>query len=213
VPTTGHTESNVWYRIHLEVRDSSGQVGSTFVDVLPRKSMITLTTSPSGLQLTLDAQPVASPTTVEGVVGIERSIGAAPTQTVGGVTYAFVSWSDGGSATHTISTPPTSTTYTATYRSTGGTGCTSAPGAPVNLTASVSGSTVTLRWTAPSGGSAPTSYRVEGGMAPGQTQMTINTSSTTFTNTLPPSGDVYARVRSVNACGTSGPSNEVMVDR
>jgi glucose/arabinose dehydrogenase len=213
VPTAGETASNVWYRINLQVQDSSGQVDSTFVDVLPRKSMITLATSPSGLQMTLDAQPVASPTTVEGVVGIERSIGAAPTQTVGGITYEFVSWSDGGAATHTISTPATSTTYTATYRSTGSTGCTSAPGAPVNLTASLSGSIVTLRWTAPSGGSAPTSYRVEGGSAPGQTQATMTTSTTTLTSALPTGGDVYLRVRSVNTCGISAPSNEVIIDR
>jgi glucose/arabinose dehydrogenase len=212
-PTTGETASNVWYRIHLDVRDSSGQVGTTFVDVLPRKSMISLATLPAGLSLTLDAQPTASPATVEGVVGIERSIGAAASQTVGGVTYQFVSWSDGGAATHTISTPASPTTYTATYRQLGGSGCTSAPGAPIGLTASISGSTVTLRWTAPSGGSAPTSYRVEGGTAPGQTQSTMTTASTTMTSTAPPTGDFYVRVRSVNACGTSASSNEIVIDR
>ena len=41
----------------------------------------------------------------------------------GGTTYEFVSWSDGGAATHNISTPASNTTYTATYRvATGGTG-------------------------------------------------------------------------------------------
>ena len=35
---------------------------------------------------------------------------------------SFASWSDGGAATHTISTPTANTTYTATYTATGGTG-------------------------------------------------------------------------------------------
>ena len=34
---------------------------------------------------------------------------------VGGTTYAFQSWSDGGAAQHTISTPASNTTYTATF--------------------------------------------------------------------------------------------------
>ena len=105
IPTTGETSANVWYRIHLEVRDSSGQTSSTFRDVLPRKSMMTLATSPAGLQLTLDGQPTGA-TTVEGVVGIQRVLGAPATQTVGGISYEFVSWSDGGAATHTIRRRP-----------------------------------------------------------------------------------------------------------
>ena len=42
------------------------------------------------------------------------SIGAPPTQTLGGTTYTFGSWSDGGAATHTI-TAASAATYTATY--------------------------------------------------------------------------------------------------
>ena len=53
---------------------------------------------------------------IPSVVGFRRSIGAPATQTINGASYGFRSWSDGGAATHTISTPRTSTTYTATYR-------------------------------------------------------------------------------------------------
>jgi glucose/arabinose dehydrogenase len=116
IPTTGETAANVWYRIHLTVRDAGGLTHSTFSDVVPRKSTFTLATSPAGLQLTLDGQPLVAPQSVQGVVGIQRTLGAPSPQTVGGTTYEFVSWSDGGAATHQIATPASDTTYTATFR-------------------------------------------------------------------------------------------------
>jgi glucose/arabinose dehydrogenase len=116
IPTLGETSADVWYRIHLTVRDSGGLTDTTFVDVVPRTSALTLATSPAGLQVTLDAQPTATPISVSSVVGMSRTLGVVSPQTAGGVTYDFVSWSDGGAATHAISTPATDTTYTATYR-------------------------------------------------------------------------------------------------
>jgi hypothetical protein len=66
----------------------------------------------------LDGQPFAAttPRAVEGVVGVEREVNAPATQFLGGDTYEFTGWSDGGAATHTISTPAADTTLTATYR-------------------------------------------------------------------------------------------------
>jgi glucose/arabinose dehydrogenase len=116
IPRTGETAANVWYRIHLTVRDSGGLTSSTFVDVVPRKVTLTLATSPTGLQVTLDGQPVTAPSSVQSVVGVTRTLGVVSPQTVGGVTYEFVSWSDGGAATHSFNTPASNTTYTATFR-------------------------------------------------------------------------------------------------
>ncbi|HKI06636.1 MAG TPA: PA14 domain-containing protein [Thermoanaerobaculia bacterium] len=116
IPRTGETAANVWYRIHLTVRDSGGLTSSTFVDVVPRKVTLTLATSPTGLQVTLDGQPVTAPSSVQSVVGVTRTLGVVSPQTVGGVTYEFVSWSDGGTATHSFNTPASNTTYTATFR-------------------------------------------------------------------------------------------------
>ncbi|MDQ3668304.1 MAG: PQQ-dependent sugar dehydrogenase [Acidobacteriota bacterium] len=118
IPTTGETSDNVWYRIHLTVTDSGELTHSTFRDVLPRKSTVTLQTSPSGLQLKLDGQPVAAPHAFVGVVGITRTIEAVSPQTIGATTYVFGSWSDGGAASHSISTPATNTTYTAVFSAT-----------------------------------------------------------------------------------------------
>jgi glucose/arabinose dehydrogenase len=123
IPTTGETSANVWYRIYLTVRDSGGLTHTTQRDIQPRKSNLTLATSPAGLQLRLDAQPAATPLTFASVVGIVRSLEAPVTQVVGTTTYEFVSWSDGGARVHNVSTPTSNTTYTATYRvATGGTG-------------------------------------------------------------------------------------------
>jgi glucose/arabinose dehydrogenase len=115
IPTGGETSANVWYRIYLTVRDSSGLPHTVQRDVLPRKSRLTLDTSPSGMQLKRDGQPITTPLSFDGVVGIVRSLEAISPQTVGAITWRFDSWSDGGAARHDISTPASDTTYTATF--------------------------------------------------------------------------------------------------
>ena len=116
VPTIGETAANVWYRIHLVVEDSQGLTTEVTRDVHPRTSQITLATQPAGLSVTLDGAATTTPRTLTGVVGINRQIGAPAAQTLNGVTYEFVSWSDGGAAEHFIPTPAADTTYTAVYR-------------------------------------------------------------------------------------------------
>ena len=121
IPRDGELSANVWYRVHLTVKDSAGLTHSTFRDVRPVKATVTLATSVTGLKLTLDGQPVTAPHSVVGVAGITRSIGAPATQVLNGVTYQFVSWSDGGAATHSLNFPSSNRTYTATYRAVTGT--------------------------------------------------------------------------------------------
>ncbi|HEY0711792.1 MAG TPA: PA14 domain-containing protein, partial [Polyangia bacterium] len=115
IPTLGETSANVWYRIHLRVRDSAGLVGSTSVDVRPRVANLTLQTNPPGLEVTLDGQVVGAGTATPSVVGMVRTIGAPSPQTVGGRRYEFASWSDGGAASHDVTTPATDTTLVATF--------------------------------------------------------------------------------------------------
>jgi glucose/arabinose dehydrogenase len=115
IPTQGETSSNIWYRVYLRVTDSQGLAHTDSVDIQPRKANVTLTTSPAGLQLTLDGVPVTAPYTFSGVVGIQRTIEAVSPQTAGGQTWQFSAWSDGGAQSHVISTPAAATTYTASY--------------------------------------------------------------------------------------------------
>jgi glucose/arabinose dehydrogenase len=116
VPVDNEVSPNVWYRILLTVKDKNGLTGSTQLDVMPVKQSFTVTSNPGGLQLELDDQPFTAPKTVLGVVGISRKLGVVSPQTLNGITYSFVSWSDGGAISHTISTPATATTYTATFK-------------------------------------------------------------------------------------------------
>jgi hypothetical protein len=119
VPTIGETSPNVFYRITLTVRDSSGLTHTSTRDVLPRKVRLTLAATSQGnpvLTLTLDGQPKAEPYTFEAVVGMIRSIGAPSPQTVGGRTHVLQSWSDGGAQTHNITVPAANTTYNAKFR-------------------------------------------------------------------------------------------------
>jgi glucose/arabinose dehydrogenase len=115
VPTVGETSANVWYRFYLRATDAQGATHTVFHDVRPWTVTLRLATEPAGLQVTLDGQPRTTPLDVTAVVGIERELGVVSPLTVGSTSYTFASWSDGGAATHTISTPEANTTYTATY--------------------------------------------------------------------------------------------------
>jgi glucose/arabinose dehydrogenase len=115
IPTLGETSSDAWYRIYLTVTDSTGLKHLSTRDVLPNKSTVTLTSSVPDLQVNLDGQPQTTPYSFVGVVGMTRTLQAPSPQNLGGQIYQFQSWSDGGSATHTINTPSGNPVYTENY--------------------------------------------------------------------------------------------------
>jgi hypothetical protein len=115
IPRTGETSANVFYRIHLRVRDSGGLTRSVKRDIQPRKVTVTLATNPGGLQLRLDGEPVATPHSFVGVVGIKRTLEAVSPQGSSGSNWVFLSWSDGGARVHTITTPSADKTYKAQF--------------------------------------------------------------------------------------------------
>jgi predicted phage tail protein len=87
-----------------------------------------------------------------------------------------------------------------------------APGPPQNLSANVSGNTVTLTWQAPTTGGVPTSYVVEASLSPGGPPLaSLPVPGTTLSVPNVPNGVYYVRVRGVNGDGTSEASNEVIV--
>lgn len=114
VPLAGETATDVGYRLTLTVTDSAGLSTTVTRDVLPRLSSFTLATDPPGLQVTLDGATVGHGTVVNGVVNQTRSLGVPAL-----AGYAFTGWSDGGAATHDISTPAAPATITATFQPTG----------------------------------------------------------------------------------------------
>jgi glucose/arabinose dehydrogenase/chitodextrinase len=115
LPVEDETDDNVWYRINLTVTDADGSTHTSYRDVMPLKSTITVATDPPGLQVTLEGQPVVGPHSTLSVEALQRTLGVVSPQTLNGVIYEWVSWSDGGAATHTILTPIEDATYTAVF--------------------------------------------------------------------------------------------------
>jgi hypothetical protein len=64
----------------------------------------------------MNADSATTPFTRTVILRSRSSISASSPQTLGGTSYSFAAWSDGGAATHDI-TASASATYTATYRS------------------------------------------------------------------------------------------------
>lgn len=87
------------------------------------------------------------------------------------------------------------------------------PETPTGLvTAALAGNLVTLRWTIPPVGPAPTDFLLEGGVVPGQVLASIPLGSTApaFTFTAP-SGSFYVRVHAISGAFRSAASNEIRI--
>lgn len=111
IPNLGETSVSVFYRLYLVVTDSKGARDTSFTDILPRTSAITIRTNPENLRITIDGQPFTAPLTIRSVEGMLRSIGAITRQG----NYKFSNWSNGGNAIQTIATPVSDITYTANF--------------------------------------------------------------------------------------------------
>ncbi len=105
--------------LRLTATDSSGLSGSTSIRLAPRTVKLTLATVPSGLQVGLNGTAATAPLTRTVIVGSANSVSAPTPQSLNG-TWTFASWSDGGTASHTVTAPATDSTLTATYQSSSG---------------------------------------------------------------------------------------------
>ena len=115
IPTTGHDFSgNTRYQVSLTVTDSSGLQSTSSVTVFPQKVNLNFATVPAGATVFLDGIAHTGPFVYDTLVGFNHTI-EAPNQTIGGNTYTFASWSDGGAQTHTIVVPQAAQTYTANF--------------------------------------------------------------------------------------------------
>lgn len=91
----------------------------------------------------------------------------------------------------------------------GGGGCV-APGAPTGLVATPGPLSVTIRWTAPTTGGAPSGYVLEAGSVAGASNLGVFQLANATTLSSPaPAGAYFVRIRAVNACGSSPPSAEL----
>lgn len=121
VPNEGETSDNVWYTILLTVTDSKGSAAKDSVRILPGKSVISLATDPSGLEILVDGQPFSTPVEIISVEGMKRSFGVKSPQVVDGKEFAFEGWSNNGEIIQILSTPAEDTSLTARFTITVGT--------------------------------------------------------------------------------------------
>ena len=100
-------------RLSLTATDSGGLSQTTFVDLYPQTSTLTLASDPAGATLALGSTTGVAPFSTTVITGGLQSI-SAPDQTIGGQAYVFAGWSDGGAPSHDVVVSG-DTTLTATF--------------------------------------------------------------------------------------------------
>ena len=108
-------EGNNVLEFKLTATDSTGLTNVKTVRLNPQQVTMTFQSNPAGLQLTAASDTKTAPFSRTVIVGSQNSLSAPSPQLLGGKTYQFASWSDGGAVAHLVSAPATATTYTATY--------------------------------------------------------------------------------------------------
>jgi glucose/arabinose dehydrogenase len=106
------------YPSYLELRltatDAGGLQDSQTVRLDPRTVALTVRSSPAGLTLGLGGSSGPAPFSRTVIEGSQNTISAPSPQTVGGVSWAFGSWSDGGARSHDV-IAGADATYSATF--------------------------------------------------------------------------------------------------
>jgi PKD repeat protein len=100
--------------IKLTVTDAGGLTDTESVLLNPQTVDLNFASAPSGLQLVVGPSSSLTPFTRTVILGSKNSVSAVTPQALGGTNYTFVSWSDGGNQSHSI-TGTAAATYTATY--------------------------------------------------------------------------------------------------
>jgi glucose/arabinose dehydrogenase len=108
--------TNSYLEVRLTATDSGGASATVTRDFMPHKVNVTLATEPPGLTLTVNTiNTMTGPTTFVSWEAYALAVQAASQVGPGGIYYTFGSWSDGGAASHTIVTPASAATFTATF--------------------------------------------------------------------------------------------------
>ncbi len=101
--------------LRLTVTDSGGLSDVTSKLLLPRTAIVAVDTVPSGLSVAVGSEGLEAPAEVTVIAGSSNTVSAPVVQEFGGQTYEFVSWSDGGDASHEVVAPASGVALTAIY--------------------------------------------------------------------------------------------------
>ncbi len=132
-----------WLEATVTATDSAGLSTTATRRLDARQVDLDFSTSPSGLRLTVEGIDRPSPVRVRSWAGYDFNVTAPSSQPTPSGAATFVRWSDGASASRSITTPDAATAYVATYTGAGGD-----PRAPVVTLRKLSSTKVELSWTA-----------------------------------------------------------------
>ena len=104
-----------YLELQLRATDAGGASATTTLRLDPQTVVLSFASQPSGLQLAVNGISSTAPFTRTVIVGSSNSLSATSPQNLGGTTYNFASWSDGGMPTHNVVAPASAATYTATF--------------------------------------------------------------------------------------------------
>jgi glucose/arabinose dehydrogenase len=95
---------------HLELvltATANGLSASMTIQLQPKTATLTLNSTPTGASLTMGADAGTAPFTETFIQNSTTDVTAPAATTIGGSSYAFSGWSDGGALTHTVTIPRT----------------------------------------------------------------------------------------------------------
>jgi glucose/arabinose dehydrogenase len=105
--------------ITLTSSDKRGLTASKTIKLPAREFVVHVKSTPEGIPLSAGLVAQATPFDVPSVEGAQVVLNAPPTYDLGGKTYTWQSWSDGGPISHTIVAKGPTSTYTAVYAASG----------------------------------------------------------------------------------------------
>lgn len=106
-----------YLEINLRVTDERGLTTSVTRKIKPRTVQLQIKSQPEGLPLTAGLVTGATPFPLTAIESSQPVLQAPATAQLGGVTYAWKGWSDGGARVHSV-TASASGTYVAFYEAT-----------------------------------------------------------------------------------------------
>jgi glucose/arabinose dehydrogenase/PKD repeat protein len=104
-----------YFDVELTATDSRGRSATVVRPFMPRTVRLDFLSDPSGATLRIDDAAVRTPVSFTSWVNYPVDVEAASQTASDGAPLTFLSWSDGGAASHSIVTPAAPASYTARF--------------------------------------------------------------------------------------------------
>ncbi|HEX6602151.1 MAG TPA: PQQ-dependent sugar dehydrogenase, partial [Solirubrobacterales bacterium] len=108
-----------YIEVVLRVSDFRGLSGVVSTNIDPRTVDLSIGSNPPGIELQAGETEATSPFSIRAIDNSAIQLTAPQTALLGGKTYSFASWSDGGGPAHPIKVSAGTTSYTASYTTPG----------------------------------------------------------------------------------------------